>query len=412
MKKLIIGFLLTCSIITYGQQNQNKSVTLLKNSNFYFLDQLTKQQQIVDVLNKSKVFEDLKTQKITQITSFVNAKPFAELQDIIGAYLFTSNEIDAISKEFIVLRKQNKVIETFFATLKKSKKYINYQAASDEQFVSKVVQLNLEGINHTLKVYGLGEKPFYPNIDSISYDKNSLYFKGAALFWAKHLTVENEYKKNSFFEPMLDYALYLMYMNHRDEAIRYEPLALQYNQKAIAYLKTVDFKKYEYNALIVLGDGPENYRDPLGALGKLNLKIAVEQYKQKKAPFIIVSGGHVHPNRTQTCEAIEMKKELMSIYAIPEEAIIIEPYARHTTTNLRNATRLMLDYGFDIKQKSMIVSYELHIDSIADKKFGERFLRELGYLPGEITRQKPGGLLDFYPSELMLQVNPLEPLDP
>lgn len=39
-------------------------------------------------------------------------------------------------------------------------------------------------------------------------------------------------------------------------------------------------------------------------------------------------------------------------------------------------------------------------------------MRELGYLPGKIVKQKKGELLDFYPSELLLQINPLEPLDP
>ena len=412
MKRIITVLLLLCSLMNYAQNNRNNTVQLLRNSNFYFFDQLSKQKEVVAILNDNKTFKEIKINRLHSIGALVNDKTFPKSDDLVNAYVFSEDQVKSISNEFIELNKKEKVIGDFFNKLKESEKYINFTSSNQNDFISKVVKLNFEGLNHTLKVYGLGEKPFYPNIDSVSYDKDSQYFKSATLFWAKHLFEQDNYIQRGFFEPMLDYSLFLMYMNHRDEGVRYEPLTSLYNQKAIDYVKNVDFKKYEYNALIVLGDGPENYRDPLAALGKLNLKIAVEQFNQKKAPFIIVSGGHVHPNRTETCEAIEMKKELMEVYGVSERAIIIEPYARHTTTNLRNATRLMLDYGFDIRQKSMIVSYELHINSIKDKKFDERFMRELGYLPGEISVQKNGLLLDFYPSELMKQINPLEPLDP
>lgn len=412
MRKIITVLVVLCSLMSFAQNNRNNTVELLRNSNFYFFDQLSKQKELVAVLNNNKAFKEIKTNRLQRIGSLVNDKAFPKSEELVHAYVFSEDQVKSISNAFVELNKKEQVIGDFFNKLKESGKYINFSSSNQNDFIDKVVKLNFEGLNHTLKVYGLGEKPYYPNIDSVSYNKDSKYFKSATLFWAKHLFEQGNYSQRSFFEPMLDYGLFLMYMNHRDEGVRYEPLASVYNQKAIDYAKNVNFKKYEYNAIIVLGDGPENHRDPLAALGKLNLKIAVEQFNQKKAPFIIVSGGHVHPNRTETCEAIEMKKELMQVYGISEHAIIVEPYARHTTTNLRNATRLMLDYGFDIRQKSMIVSYELHINSIKDKKFDERFIRELGYLPGEISVQKNGALLDFYPSELMRQINPLEPLDP
>lgn len=412
MKKIILFFLFVVCFNCFGQDNKNQKVNLLRNSNFYFLDQLSREDQLLEVLNNNIVLKQIKQDRLQQINNLVNNNLIPSSEELIQAYIFTDQQIKDISLEMIALNNKQKQVGDFFNKIKESQKYINYNNLDTSKFISDVVELNLKGLNHTLKVYGLGEKPYYPKIDSVSYDKNSKYFKAATLFWAKNLYNHTDYMSLGFFEPMLDYGLYLMYMNHRDEAIRYEPLDQLYNQNAIEYAKNVEFKNYPYNALIVLGDGPENYRDPLGALGKLNLKIAVEEFKQNKAPFIIVSGGHVHPNRTETCEAIEMKKELIQVYGIPEKAIIVEPYARHTTTNLRNATRLMKQYGFDITQKSMIVSYELHIKSIADKKFLDRFIRELGYLPGKILKQEKGELLDFYPSETLLHINPLEPLDP
>lgn len=409
MRFFILNVIFFASIICNGQ---NKHIENLKNSNFFFLNELSKNKDLDQTINQNSVFNTIKTNKLSHIHSLLDKQVKQASQDIVSSYLFSANEIDSISSEFIVLNANDKNFNLFFKKLKQSNKYVNFHEQDQDDFIKRVVELNFKGLNFTLQVYGQGEKPNYPNIDSLSYNIDSQYFNSAIFFWAKHLVEQGNYHQGNFYQPMLDYGLFLMYMNHRDEPVRYEPLDTLYNSKAIEFARKVDFKKFPYNAIIVLGDGPENYNDPLAALGKLNLKIAVEQYKQKKAPFIIVSGGHVHPNRTKSCEAIEMKKELISVYNIPEKAIIVEPYARHTTTNLRNSTRLMLNYGFDISQKSMIVSYELHIKSIDNNSFNERFLRELGYLPGKITKIENQYLLDFYPSYKMKHINPFEPLDP
>ena len=60
----------------------------------------------------------------------------------------------------------------------------------------------------------------------------------------------------------------------------------------------------------------------------------IEVYANGKAPLILVSGGYVHPNQTPYCEAIEMKESLVRDFGIPSDAILIDPHARHTTTNL------------------------------------------------------------------------------
>ena len=99
-------------------------------------------------------------------------------------------------------------------------------------------------------------------------------------------------------------------------------------------------------------------------------------YRQHQAPFIIVSGGRVHPYHTPYNEAFEMKKYLMDVWQIPESAIIIEPHARHTTTNFRNAARIMFRNGFPVtlskilckwKQDS-VVSLFLYLNSVFKHK--------------------------------------------
>ena len=59
------------------------------------------------------------------------------------------------------------------------------------------------------------------------------------------------------------------------------------------------------------------------------------------APYVIVSGGAVHGPAN---EAVLMRAFLLA-RGVPEERILVDPCARHTTTNLRNAGRLMLAAG-------------------------------------------------------------------
>ncbi len=392
------------------ESHHNKTVEQLKENNFYFFSKLLQNAEVSKQVLKSKKLQTWTANQKVKLESQAKVTQVITANQLIAPYLFSTEEIAMIISEFqsVIQRKE---VKDFVQTMRDSGKYANGVTENDAVFLAEIVRLNLEGINHTLSVYGKGMDPYYPKIDAVSYEVTSNYYQRTLLYWSNHL-LENGKDTPLFFERSLDYAMYLMYFNHRDEGVRYESLDEQYNAKAIAFAKEVDFEAYPYNALLVLGDGPDNYRDPLSALGKLNLEIAVAQYRQKKAPFILVSGGHVHPNRTATCEAIVMKDELMKVYGIPEKAIIVEPYARHTTTNLRNATRLMLRYGFNIKQKSMIVSHYNHIRMIYDVKFKQRFVTELGYLPGEFIEIENGELLEYYPVEVMTQLNPLEPLDP
>ena len=109
-----------------------------------------------------------------------------------------------------------------------------------------------------------------------------------------------------------------------------------------------------------------------------------------------------------------MKKYLMTKEGVPEKAIIMEPQARHTTTNLRNAGRLMIRYGIPITKPSDIVSTRSQIDYIAipQQHFDERNMHELGYLPYRDKNRVSTHDVSFYPVMESLQMDPLDPLDP
>jgi hypothetical protein len=404
MKKIRAVLLATLfSPMLFAQSvGENFVFKQLKKTNFYFLDQLNQDQEVLGVLKTSGLFKNLSEESTPEE---LNLKP--SLPAVINRFIIAETDINRTGDEWKKLVSVNPAIRAFVKRIKASEKYANFNGLSDEEFAKQSWQLCLNGLNYTLRVYGLGEKPRYATIDSVSYDVKTDFYIHSVSLWARALE-ENRYAL--FYQKRLDFAVSLLYLNHRDEAVRYEPLLSRHNAKAV--LKARASSDHPYSSIIVLGNGPENYTDRLSALGKLNLYLAVQEFSKGKAPFLIVSGGHVHPNRTSTCEALEMKKELMNVYHIPEENIIVEPYARHTTTNLRNAARLMIQYGIDIHRKSLVVTNYGHSLYTGSADFLKRCEEELGYVPGEISSQKAGGILEFLPNRLVGHQNPFEPLDP
>jgi hypothetical protein len=123
----------------------------------------------------------------------------------------------------------------------------------------------------------------------------------------------------------------------RDEAFRYGPDASLENQAAIDAIAGIDFDAYPYTAILVPGQGPTDDTTALNPAGINRINTAVARWRAGLAPLLLVSGGHVHPDKTPFCEAIEMRRYLIDELGIPAAAIVVDPYARHTTTNLRNA---------------------------------------------------------------------------
>jgi hypothetical protein len=61
-----------------------------------------------------------------------------------------------------------------------------------------------------------------------------------------------------------------------------------------------------------------------------------------------------------------MKHDLIVRFGVPEEAIIVDPHARHTTTNMRNPARLMYRYGIPLDRKARVstdLSQSIYIEN-------------------------------------------------
>jgi hypothetical protein len=147
-------------------------------------------------------------------------------------------------------------------------------------------------------------------------------------------------------------------------------------------------------------------------MGMQIIEIAARRYHERKVPLIIVSGGYVHPKHSQYAEAIEMKRVLMREFGVPEDAILIDPHARHTTTNVRNAARLMFRYGVPAERPALITTQQYHLDSIAAPAFDQRNETELGYRPYVSKRRLSRFELEWTPNVLSLFADSTDPLDP
>jgi hypothetical protein len=178
----------------------------------------------------------------------------------------------------------------------------------------------------------------------------------------------------------------------------------------------------KYPLIVVPGYTPLGQDTPLKLhpTAEERCKMALAEYNKGRAPFIMVSGGNVHPSNTNFNEAVEMKRKLME-YGVPEERIIVEGKARHSTTNLRNAGRFMLEDGHKDKFKSALVltdggqAFYMSEHVLTFNAYHARSQAELGYKIGTLdgTLKNDGNIeVEFRPSENVKRRNKTDILDP
>ena len=119
----------------------------------------------------------------------------------------------------------------------------------------------------------------------------------------------------------------------------------------------------------------------------MRLQIAVVDYVNGKAPLIIVSGGNVWPKETQCYEAIMMKNMLIKM-GIPEDKIIVDDKARHSTTNLRNVGRYMLEHGMKKALVTTSPGQDFYFSHPLISSFTVRSISQLGLKIGKLRNPK------------------------
>jgi DUF218 domain len=295
--------------------------------------------------------------------------------------------------------------------LRTSGMYVRYNAVTGPEFLAKAFADCARGVNHAIDVYGLGKAPRYPAIDSITHEADSDAYKRVVQGLVAVME-DDRAALDLFYSAPLRFGVELMLLNQRDEAGRYEPMETGENAAAFARIKSIEWNRYPYSVIVVPGAGGDRPGIRLSPGGKLRDEIAAKRFREGKAPFLLVSGGHVHPARTEYAEAIEMKRDLVTRLGVPADAIIVDPHARHTTTNMRNAARLMYRYGVPFEKKALVATDASQSAYIENPNFSKRCMDELGYVPYRLLGRISVFDLEFLPLIESLQADPMDPLDP
>lgn len=377
----------------------------------YFYTLLQNVSEVTQTINNDVFFKQLTNEKIETFKSTVS-KCDDKTACFIDNILWSDAEKETIANEFRRLYQTSKAFKNLVKNhLLPSGYFELYKNDEGEEILVKVWKDAANATNYIIKAYALNEGLLYPKIDSASYDVKSKYYQDLLnqLFKKEAIYEGRGYK--FFFQPSLSMATHLLEINNRDEAIRFRPLT-SINTQAYQKTKSTTWNRYPYTAILVLGEGPEYDNIPLSPHGKLRCQIAATKYKEGTAPFIIVSGGQVHPFQTPHCEAIEMRKYLIESCGIPATAIITEPHARHTTTNFRNTNRIIFSNDFPTNGKLMLITSKSHLDYLTNENFNKRCIKELGYIPYTSLKRLGQYEGEYTPSLTSLHLNSLEPLDP
>lgn len=380
----------------------------VKSKNTYLLSLFEADKAVNQLLKRDSLLAQLTRNKLKSLeSSLANCK---ESLCLPATLKFTDEEIDLVSKRLLTLYKSGNALDLLIKNhLIPSGTYILYKNEKPENILIKAWEQDASTVNHIISVYAEGKKPNYPAIDSIGFNTTSKFYY-TLMYDCSTVIKQTIGNTHLFFEPALQAALTYLEVNEREDASAYEPMASKANRAAFDRIKSIQPNKYPYSHILVPGAGPENLITPLSAEGMLRCRLAVIQYKAGKAPFIVVSGGNVHPFKTHFNEAYEMKRYLVDKLKIPANAIIIDPHARHTTTNLRNDARLIFRYGISFTKPGLIVTDKYQNDFIWT--MAERCKQELNYIPYKLGRRISDTALEFYPLIESLQIDGDEPLDP
>lgn len=295
--------------------------------------------------------------------------------------------------------------------MRPSGRFARHEALADSAFLAAAWADTAAGMNQVIAVYAKGTAPRYPLIDAMIFDPRDERF-AAVLDAHGQVTAAGSRPGDLVFDAPARYAIGLLRMNERTEAAAYRPLLQGSNAAPTRLVTRTRWADYRYPALLVFGHGPEDAQSRTGVMGHIRMARAADLFAAGLAPFIVVSGGNVHPNRTPFNEAVEMKRILIERHNVPADRILIEPHARHTTTNLRNCARLLFAAGFPIDRPSLIVTDPATAPYIGSEGLMTRTLQETGVLPGRVAAADTAFAFEFLPSRQTFHVDPRDPLDP
>ncbi|WP_143306320.1 YdcF family protein [Chitinophaga vietnamensis] len=412
LKKCLLIILLMMGLsvqaqLSYPDPHYNflHSASVVQDRNFYLFTLLEQMPGVAAAVAKAPALRKLADEYRQRLS--VNVSSTADAA--VAPLMFSDEAIAEVGKSLPAVLEQQQQLAPLMQAMRSSGLFQLYEGDSDTLLLTRAWQDAAHGVNYILKAYTTNKGFRYPNIDSAAF-----YVRSPAYAQSVQELLKKAYRRNKraslFFQPSLDAAIALLLLNRHDEAARYEPLSVT-NKDAYTKIKSIDWTQQRYSAILILGAGPGN-GDNISDAGKQRCAYGVARYRKGEAPFIIVSGGHVHPFGTPFSEGVEMKKYLVNVLHVPADAVIVEPYARHTTTNIRNAVRIAFRSGLPMDKRMLCVSDAMHLTYVASPIFDKRCTAELDYLPMKEIAKEEDNVLSFVPDIRSLFADARDPLDP
>lgn len=383
----------------------------VQDKNFYLLSMIERSAPVRQAVKADLGLAKLTDAKRESLAHAVKSCG-ADLECYAAAMKWTDSESVTTARALIELSRQSDAVKRVIdGPLRASGMFQRYADRSDEELLSQAWIDSAKGVNNIIDIYGTGKAGRYPAIDSVTYDLKSDSYHNMVRSLAAVLDDQGS-DLELFFQPSLKFALMLLAVNARDEAGRLEPLESGENAAAIRKIPSLVWSRYPYSVIVVPGSGPDRLGVNLSPAGRLRAILTAKRFREGKAPLLLLSGGYVHPSQTPFAEAVEMKKYLVAEMGIPADAILIDPHARHTTTNIRNAARQIYRYGIPFDKVALITTDESQSSNIESPSFVARCMRELGYKPYELGKRLSPFDLEFRPTIESLHADPTDPLDP
>lgn len=385
--------------------------------NFFALMKLVNDESAIAVLKENATFDAVLKEHLAKLSHELSNSE-ATVASIGLSMRFSEEEIIDILEQIKIVANQEALKNVIQKHLKPSGAYQIYAGYTDDEFLKYAIRECLFGINKIIDVYTQGLSPLGGSKDIGLYHQNNNTYKPNYLEdLKKSLTKLHEEMGNMelFFQPSLEFSLMLLHINNREEAGEFEPLQEKENAAAYAFIQELRWEDYPYASMLLLGDSPNSPGDDpnISKSAKKRVEFAVENLKAGLAPVVIISGSNVYPTMSPYFEAIEMKKYMMETYDIDEKHILVDPHARHTTSNLRNVSRYIFRYGIPPERKSIITATESHIDIVVHTDFAKRCNQYFGFMPGSLGKRVSATTVEFTPEVKSLTTQPsLDPLDP
>ena len=401
MKRLVLFLLSLWTLLPAGAQTVEEWVC---RKNFPFTDLLDRSAEARALVAGDPVLKKLARAKYAALEKETDGTA------AIALYAVSAEELQLSCARLAAL--SCKVpMKALADSLRRSGVYCLYHSLSDADFLQAAWKADVTGMNRIPRIYALGEKPHYAQIDSIDFDLGD----------SREISrVRSDVRSNilafaqdqPFYAIPLRSALTWLDVNGRSEAADFEPLGSGINRSVYARIPGIQWERYPYPMILILGAGPHRPYETISPRSRLRARYAAELWRRGKAPLIAVSGGRVYPFKTTHTEALELKKYLMEQCGVPEDVILCDPHARHTHTNLRNIVRIMMRKGIPTDRPSLVTSSTHQIDYLTEPRFLNATTRDLGHVPFTVGKRINDREIEFLPGVTAPQVGSTDPLDP